>query len=75
MPEKSLNLVFFKRKQCNYYVMSLNPVFTEFGPNTFLHTSSIWRDQCENMKFVVQAIFFDRRVHFRISVFEILKVD
>ena len=31
-PKKSLILMFFKRKQRKYYVMSLSPVFKENGP-------------------------------------------
>ena len=35
--EKSLILEFFNRKQCNNYVMSLNPVFTGNGSYIFVN--------------------------------------
>ena len=34
--QKSVILMFFKRKQRNYYVMSLSPVFSESGPYVFV---------------------------------------
>ena len=57
--EKSLILVFFKFKQCNNYVISSIPVYTENGPYIYVPKTRYWLQLSGSLSKIDPSVVLD----------------